>query len=691
MTPISPKVVTDMGGDHLPAFVANGAIGLRVRPIPLIAGIATVSGLEGEHPSARVPAAPHAPYPLSGDVRLGTVWLSDALHCVRFVEQEYDFSCGELHTRLTFVVEQTEATIDIITFCSRSEPALVAQELTLQTNRRCAVTLTGGIDPLRIAGTWVERSTHIPEADDTTIDGCLLWETLGAESTCGAAYSTALLGDVDAHRSCSEEQQQPLRTSYEFEIGRGDRVTLHQIAALVPSALHSQPQREATRHVALGQAIGFDALREENRAEWEDLWRGRIVLVGADARWQAYADAAFFYLQSSVHRSSFASTHPFALAQWGDYHYYYGHVMWDIETFVLPVLLLTNPGAAKAILDYRSERLTAASHNAKLNGYQGIQFPWESSAARGEEASPGLGTASAYEHHVSLDVAIAFAQYAHATADAEFRRSQAWPVLSGVADWIVSRAVETDRGWEIRRVMGIAERKEPSDNVAYVNMAAIVALQEAIRCARDIGRPVPSAWLAVAAGLVVPNNEEGVILDHDGYDPNEEKGATPAVLAGLFPLGFDVDDETYAATTDFYLDLADEYIGSPMLSALYGAWAARRGRRADAARLFEEGYGKFVSERFNNTHEYRTDKFPEQPVAGPFSANMGAFLIACLYGLTDIHPAAGAPQGWVRGLTVMPEGWEGIDIERIWVHGRPATLHARHGERATFTFHDNDA
>jgi hypothetical protein len=124
-----------------------------------------------------------------------------------------------------------------------------------------------------------------------------------------------------------------------------------------------------------------------------------------------------------------------------------------------------------------------------------------------------------------------------------------------------------------------------------------------------------------------------------------------------------------------------------MLSALYGVWAARQGRRSEATRLFEEGYAKFVSDPFTNTHEYRTDKFPDQPVAGPFSANMGGFLLGCLYGLTGIRPGPGAPDTWCdRGVT-MPDAWDGIEVERIWVRGKPATLTARHGdESASLTF-----
>ena len=80
----------------------------------------------------------------------------------------------------------------------------------------------------------------------------------------------------------------------------------------------------------------------------------------------------------------------------------------------------------------------------------------------GEESSPGAGTASWHEDHVSADVALAFVQYVHATGDERFLREQAWPVLDGVADWIASRVTRTDGTFELRHSMGIAERKSAS-------------------------------------------------------------------------------------------------------------------------------------------------------------------------------------------------------------------------------------
>jgi hypothetical protein len=342
------------------------------------------------------------------------------------------------------------------------------------------------------------------------------------------------------------------------------------------------------------------------------------------------------------------------------------------------------------MLDYRSRCLEAARENGRLNGRRGLQFPWESSPARGEESAPGLGPAAAYEHHVTPDVAKAFADYAHATGDDVFLAGRAWPVLAGAAEWITGRAIETSRGWEIHEAMGIAERAQPANNAAYVNMAAAVALREATWCAHELGRTPPEAWNAVAEGLVLPIDRSNVILDHDGYTRREEKAGTPAALAGLFPLGYVVSNEIEWATLRFYLDMADEYVGSPMLSAFLGAWAARLGDRARSSRLFEEGYAKFASDRFNVVHEYRADKFPDEPVSGPFLANLGGFLMSCLYGLTGIQIGAEDPAAWSRRPVVMPDLWEGVEVERIWVRGKTASLRAKHGdERAVIEFDAN--
>ena len=142
------------------------------------------------------------------------------------------------------------------------------------------------------------------------------------------------------------------------------------------------------------------------------------------------------------------------MATWHDYHYYFGHVMWDIEAFAVPVLAILQPGAADSLLDYRFRTIEAARRNAHLMGRRGLQFAWESAPESGDEAAPLPGTAAWHEDHVSLDVARAFASVAELTGDTAFLRDKAWPVLSGVAAWIKSRAAKRRPGYVVRESYG---------------------------------------------------------------------------------------------------------------------------------------------------------------------------------------------------------------------------------------------
>src|SRR5262245_41355251 len=114
--PISPPPVREWRHDYLPAYVANGMLGLRVGHIPPLYGVAMISGFEGLDPLTGVEAFARAPYPLSGDVQIGASKLSDPRRAM-LREQRYDFSCGELHTSLGLDAGEVRADIDVVTLC----------------------------------------------------------------------------------------------------------------------------------------------------------------------------------------------------------------------------------------------------------------------------------------------------------------------------------------------------------------------------------------------------------------------------------------------------------------------------------------------------------------------------------------------------------------------------------------------
>jgi protein-glucosylgalactosylhydroxylysine glucosidase len=681
--PINPPAAQGRGDRELPAYVSNGLIGLRVRPVPLQAGMALVSGYACEHPERRIEAAAVAPYPTAGDIAIDGIWLSDTPHQVRDLQQAYDFASAELTS--TFIFEAGGCTLrcEVVTFASREDPTLVCQELAVLADRACELQLRACVDAAGVGGRALRHLRETPGETEPCCDGVLLWESPGALGRVGCAYVSEVLGG----EAPAAEPVRPalagdrLTTTYAFRARRGTRYRLRQIVSLVPDAMHSQPDQQAARMAAKARFDGFEAIRAENRNAWAELWKGRIRLVGAGERWQALADAAFFYLNSSVHPSAPASTSIFGLATWHDYHYYYGHVMWDIEAFVVPVLTLVQPAAAEAILDYRFRCLPAARRNAQLMGRRGLQFAWESAPSTGDEAAPLPATAAWHEDHASLDVAHAFARHAAVTDDLEFLREKAWPVLSGVAEWITVRSRRTPTGFAIRASMGIAEREQPVDNAAFTNMSAVVVLREAIRTGERLGRQVDARWREIAQHMLLPRRGP-IVVSHDGFRIDEEKGATPDPLMGLWPVGYPLDDTAEQATLDFYLQHAEAYIGSPMLSALYGVWAARAGDRKAALKLLEDGYAAFAHDRFIQVLEYRRDRFPEQPMAGPFFANMGGFLLGLLTGFPRLAIDDGDPQAWPSGAVVLPQGWTAIEIDRVFIHGAPMRLVARHGQPA---------
>ena len=164
------------------------------------------------------------------------------------------------------------------------------------------------------------------------------------------------------------------RTEFEAdETGREIRI----VTSYIPSVMHSEPHNQAQRMIQLAAWQGTDRLREANRKAWAKLWESRITVDGAGEEWQDAIDASFFYLMSSASEFSPISVAPYGLSQPDDYE---GHFFWDTESFMFMAPLFCAPKVARSMLDYRFRRIEAAENNARLNGYLGIQFPWQSGA-----------------------------------------------------------------------------------------------------------------------------------------------------------------------------------------------------------------------------------------------------------------------------------------------------------------------
>src|ERR1041384_3541779 len=126
-----------------PAYVANGLVGLRINPVPLPRGSAVVGGFVGVSSERAMEEYADAPYPVGADIHWKNGWLSARPDQAESVSQQYDFSCGELTSRFTF----RGARVEVLTFCSRTQPTLTVQQIIVEVDQPGPLVLLASIDP----------------------------------------------------------------------------------------------------------------------------------------------------------------------------------------------------------------------------------------------------------------------------------------------------------------------------------------------------------------------------------------------------------------------------------------------------------------------------------------------------------------------------------------------------------------
>ena len=139
------------------------------------------------------------------------------------------------------------------------------------------------VDATNMPGRALRQMRATPGESKPACDGTLLWESAGGLGKSVLAHVSEMLGGAAAE---AEPKRPPLEdnrlaTSYSFRARAGQRYRLRQMTSVVCGAMHHQPDQHAARMAAKARFDGFDTIRAENKAIWDRLWKGRIVLVGA--------------------------------------------------------------------------------------------------------------------------------------------------------------------------------------------------------------------------------------------------------------------------------------------------------------------------------------------------------------------------------------------------------------------------
>jgi protein-glucosylgalactosylhydroxylysine glucosidase len=267
-------------------------------------------------------------------------------------------------------------------------------------------------------------------------------------------------------------------------------------------------------------------------------------------------------------------------------------------------------------------------------------------------------------------------EYQLATNDSTFLKDGTWPVLSAVAEWIESRGVRTDRGFEIQHIMGPDEGIPNINNNSYMNLICKMVLAAAIRCAQMVGITPPSSWAKIRDALVLPiDRTKNIVLPYDNPPPEQSSSYSVGGLDFLTvhdpPISVELLRNTYQAEraphggrpAGALMGTVPHAIGFAV--AAMAATAAFLGEKQQAAQLFEASWKESWLDPFGMIREVSSEDY------GCFLTDFGSILQTVMLGFTGIRVNEG---DWAKYPASLPQGWTKIEIDRFWMRGAAVRL-----------------
>ena len=306
------------------------------------------------------------------------------------------------------------------------------------------------------------------------------------------------------------------------------------------------------------------SLRPSHIDEWATVWQSGIEItlpppelpVPTRQDVSIAINASLFAILSSIR-----SDWPYGLAPGGLTNYYNGHSFWDTETWMYPPLLVLHPSVGQSLISYRFNRLAGAREKARSYDppFAGTMFPWES-AYSGVETCPVFADTGLREQHISADISLATWQYWSMTHDKTWLKNIGMPILVGVADFLVSKAVfDADNTAHIRDVIPPDEYVDHVNDSVYTNYGAKCALRFAVAAAEVLGLELTKrdTYLTLAEALVVLVDEAlGVHPEYEHYNGSLVKQADVVLLH--YPWNMPMSTDMQKSDLEYYSTRTDE-------------------------------------------------------------------------------------------------------------------------------------
>jgi alpha,alpha-trehalose phosphorylase len=502
---------------------------------------------------------------------------------------------------------------------------------------------TQGDDPRIGTDSYLSMRTSLAAASEA--QACLVQRT--NESAIGVAcLQRHRARGVEFSGAVSGVDDETARQTYSGYLDAGESVQIEKFVAYAWSRPHEDVADEALLDQAenlLGVAMGtgFDMLARDQASACASFWKYADLAIEGDAASERALNFNLFHLFQSAARDGRSGIAAKGLTGEG----YEGHVFWDSETFVLPVLTFIAPALTRASLLWRVNTLDAArDHAREMNHARGALYPWRTLA--GDECSAHYPSGSA-QYHINAAIAFAIKLYVDASDDRNFLAEGGAEVLFETARiWLQVGHLNARRGGRfcINDVTGPDEYTALVDNNYYTNRMAQEHLRYAAQVAGELANESPTAtwnalkqridlsddeiraWSRAADAMYLPYDERlGILAQDDTFldKPLWDFAGTPPenyplllhyhpltlyrhqvckqadALLALVLAGDDVDRGTKRRSFDYYEAVTVH--DSTLSASTFAVLAAEVGRAKEADRYFQDGLRVDLDDLHANT------------------------------------------------------------------------------------------
>ncbi len=455
-------------------------------------------------------------------------------------ELTLDYRKAVLSRETVWDVNGAKVTVKTERLASMPSPHLLASRYTLVSDTKMQVKLVAGID----SDVWDINGPHydkvVGSADASSVK-VITTTHESADNVCVVCECRtnfeAVVGDI-----C--EELKTLKT-YEFTAEAGVEYTLDKFVAVYTSKDTDAFEAEAMELASSKAEAGYEAVKAENVAMWEEKWSVSEIIIEGDDKAMEAANYSLYHLHCIAPRHADSMS---IAARGLSGQTYKGAVFWDTEMFMLDFFLFTEPAVAKTLMKYRIDTLQGAKNKAAGYGFDGAFYAWESQEG-GFDGCSDYNVTDVFtgrpmrtffkdkQIHISAAVVYGIMRYVRYTGDTSILNEGGAETVIECAKFYYSlllKRANSDK-YELHDVIGPDEYHERVNNNGYTNRMAKYTFDAAaeitagkcnldadVMAALNAKYDIPDleAKFADAAENIYipqPDAETGVIEQFDGY------------------------------------------------------------------------------------------------------------------------------------------------------------------------------